>query len=132
VAFFGSVYRCRQKEADIFSPSNYVMFLLLVSASMILEMFVLMRPALHSSQRSPRALLRHCKVTAPIRSLPNPHLHKTYHSILPKMVNKHNVLSMDRPMYGEEEEEEDDITTLYSPISFTFEEVTPAARLGRP
>jgi hypothetical protein len=47
------------------------------------------------------------------------------------MVNIHNILSMDRPMY-EEEEEDDDISTLYSPISFTFEEVTPAARLGPP
>ena len=44
------------------------------------------------------------------------------------MVNEHNILSMDRYMYEDEEEDE---TTLYSPISFTFGD-TPAARSRSP
>lgn len=34
------------------------------------------------------------------------------------MVNNHNILSMDRYMYDDDE----DTTTAYSPISFTFED----------
>jgi hypothetical protein len=35
------------------------------------------------------------------------------------MVNNHNILSMDRYMY---DDDDDNTTTVYSPISFTFED----------
>jgi hypothetical protein len=35
------------------------------------------------------------------------------------MVNEHNILSMDRYMY----DDDDDATTICSPISFTFEDL---------
>ena len=108
-----------REGADIFFFA-YVVFLLLAFAVMIRDPFDPMRPALHSSQPSPRAILRHSKVTVPIHSPPTHlHINQTYHPPSPGMVNELNIPSRDRYMY------EEDGTTVYSPISATFQD-TPA------
>lgn len=38
------------------------------------------------------------------------------------MVNKHNILSMDRYMYDDDDDDTTTTTAVYSPISFTFED----------
>lgn len=61
------------------------MFLLLAFAVMIRDPFDPMRPALHSSQPSPRDILRHSKVTVPIHSPPTHlHINQTYFPHRPK------------------------------------------------